>query len=93
MFCVNCGKELIEGEAFCTNCGWPTGQTEGDTMEMAPQPLKKRGKWGKSLKIFIPAAALALVIGVIFSFGIGNFSVPGTNFIRRNFSSPEKYFQ
>lgn len=77
MFCVNCGKELSEGDSFCTNCGCPVEGGETETHS---------GKKGfpKSVVILIPVLAVAV---------IGAAAVFGMNFFRRTFSSPEKYFQ
>ena len=33
MFCLNCGQELIDGAAFCTNCG--TAVSAAETVEKA----------------------------------------------------------
>ena len=33
MFCTNCGKQLAEGEKFCSSCGTPTNAT---TPQAAP---------------------------------------------------------
>ena len=105
MFCENCGKELPREAVFCVNCGTPVAQGENnaaggfspDNKWMEPYrvmpeaggaaPVRKKGGLGMFLKIFIPVAVLVLALagGVVFGMG--------TDFFRRTFSSPEKYFQ
>lgn len=42
-FCYNCGKQFVEGDKFCTGCGYNVGRT-GDTSE-------RRQEWaGKIIK-------------------------------------------
>ncbi len=36
MFCTNCGKEIIEGAAFCANCGTKIQLPEKPAYEVAP---------------------------------------------------------
>lgn len=29
MFCRNCGRQLMDGASFCTECGWKVGNKTG----------------------------------------------------------------
>lgn len=56
MFCKHCGKEIIEGAAFCNNCGAKVSDfDEQETdYEIEKTPIKK-----------LPYVVLAVVVGVI----------------------------
>ncbi len=39
MFCKNCGKEILENQAFCTNCGAPVETTVEEVTLPAEEPV------------------------------------------------------
>lgn len=79
MFCSNCGKELKEGAAFCTECGAPVKKVQPATAEapkmappvqgqQGPQPgMPKRSSSGKTLGIILGCvgAAAVLLIAIV----------------------------
>ncbi len=100
MFCRNCGSNLKEGSRFCAKCGWPVDEdgTEGgfaaENTPVSGIPGKRKGFSIKRLSGKKPLLILApVVLVLVLVFVFGNFSVYASNFFRRTFSSPEKYFQ
>ena len=53
MYCRNCGKEIKEGNSFCSHCGMQVTESES------------KGKSGKSIWILLFVAFLCLIIGII----------------------------
>ena len=41
MFCINCGKKIIEGEKFCMACGAPVVADETEKLDTPPIESKK----------------------------------------------------
>lgn len=83
MFCEKCGSPVKETDKFCSVCGTPVGA-------QTPQPPKDT-KGGKAVLISWivgGAACLAFLMIVL----LVNISVI-TNFIHRNFTSPQSYYQ
>lgn len=74
MFCKNCGKEIREGNAFCTNCGAPqhgdpapVRAQQADRQEYAPQYVPNAAEDGSSfgwatLGFFFPLVGLILFL-------------------------------
>lgn len=98
MFCGKCGSEIKEGGKFCGVCGAPVQE---ELVQEAPAPVfdasafntpvnepKKGKKTGIFAALAVAAAALAAVVSVcvVNAAGINNF-------MKKTFSSPEKYFQ
>lgn len=78
MYCINCGKELREGAAFCVNCGTPTEVqnhpvTEPNTKVKAVADQEEK-KGAKVLALAI------LFLGILAVVGIGGwFVIQGLN--------------
>lgn len=67
MYCINCGKELREGAAFCVSCGMPTDvqnhpATVPDAKEKAAGKGKKKG--AKVLAIVILLLCMLAAVGI-----------------------------
>lgn len=57
MKCSKCGKEIKEGNSFCTNCGTPVNEIENN-INVENKTKKKSNK----LKIIIPTIVVVLII-------------------------------
>ncbi len=70
MFCINCGKTIIDGAAFCPHCGAPTSSTStGSTTMPPPPPPPPRPGALPYVKTFLPEAILITLFCCI-PFGI-----------------------
>lgn len=104
MFCGKCGSEIKEGGKFCGVCGTPVQE---ELVQEAPVQMgtgapvfdasafntpvnepKKGKKTGLFVALAVAAAALAAVVSVCV---VNAASI--NNFLKKTFSSPEKYFQ
>ena len=91
--CQNCGTQLYE-QVYCPDCGAPSTSEAafckkcGRKLKEEPVTKKKERKLGgaakKVLLVAVPVLVLAVLIGCFFS--------SAANFVRRTFSSPERYF-
>jgi len=62
MYCIDCGKEIIDGVKFCPNCGASQGR-EGVGAGTAGQPEKKSiPLWSKITIPFVVAAAVIIIL-------------------------------
>lgn len=100
MFCEQCGKQITEGDKFCGFCGWhvpeeiakeevtKTAALEEAVVPAVPVviPAEAKKKKGKALPVIIGVVAVLVIVAVALI-----IFLPGV--FRRNFSSPEKYFQ
>lgn len=89
MFCEQCGKKIEDGDKFCGVCGWQVPaespvETPVETTAGIPAEMPK--KKGKALPIVIGAVAVLVIVAIALI-----MFLPAV--FRRNFSSPEKYFQ
>lgn len=60
--CSNCGTEIVEGAAFCPNCGKPLSATVV-TNEVTPKQSKR--SVGKTLGIVSIATSVIPLVGLI----------------------------
>lgn len=78
MFCVKCGSQLIEGDAYCRTCGMPINRFLTPQMPFAqPEKIVLKSSWTKFL------AYISTIVAYFLSgsfFGIG-FLVPFAWFI------------
>ena len=58
-FCRNCGKQAEEGGAFCAACGMSLST-------LSPANAPPPGRQIKKVKIWIPIAAIAVVLALVF---------------------------
>lgn len=79
MYCQKCGNQLQDTEKFCAQCGTPVQPAQGQPMQVAPQPPKKKKNGVKPLLIAIPVivVVLCIVIAVnassLYGFGVRTF--------------------
>ena len=69
MFCTKCGNENKDGALFCTKCGarmMPAAQQQ-KKRNMQKQEMKK-GKFGKTILLFIACILFAVAIGLLIAF-------------------------
>lgn len=66
MFCRNCGKELMDNEAFCSACGTAVEKME----EPVVQPKASKNVYGANQKSRIAAGILGILLGC---YGAHNF--------------------
>jgi len=71
MTCKNCGFQLKDGAAFCTNCGVGSQSHYSEPMQ---QPMEPRRKKSSNTAIIVTAicAAVVVVIGSVLAFTLGN---------------------
>lgn len=65
MLCKKCGKEIKEGNNFCTNCGKPVNNNHkkiADKIEIKSDNIIKR-----NLKIIIPIIVIILIATIVFA--------------------------
>lgn len=95
MFCNNCGKEIPDGQKFCSGCGTPIGQEQeipvspvvaptpvGMNDGMDYKPISMWGYFGYQLLFAIPCVGFILLL--VFSFG-GTKNINLRNFARSYF--------
>ncbi len=62
MYCKKCGKEIPEGNQFCTNCGTPLA---GDTQGSPPQKARKGG-WLRMLLVMVICVTISTLLPKLF---------------------------
>lgn len=73
MFCVNCGKQIADGSAFCEHCGMAIGgpAAPGASQPITPPLNTSAAVVGKS-KAWIP---VAVIVGILFIAGVIWFAI------------------
>lgn len=68
MFCNKCGKENLEGSAFCIECGAQLTAPQAPVAPAAPAPAPNKKKTGLIVGIVAAVVAIiAIVIGILFA--------------------------
>ncbi len=65
MFCKNCGRQLMDGASFCTECGWKVGNKTGSKNTVGRPVNTNVKKKGNTVVIVLAAVFGALFLGSI----------------------------
>ncbi len=74
MYCTNCGKQIPDGSAFCTECGAPTGAGAPSAAGTAAHGKK----YAAAAAAVIAAAAIVVLLIVMISSAAGGTGLSGT---------------
>lgn len=62
MFCTNCGKEVADGQPFCTKCGYPLGGGKKVPAPGTETVIRKKQQSAKKARGYIAAILILLLL-------------------------------